>query len=464
MNNDFNQLMQRYNFAEGGEVSYPVMPAQMGDQMGDQVSSLSGMADNYGLNDMSSPDSQAIASLMGASAGQMQPQMMQQSAPQAMPQSPQMGGRSMPPGLSDMLGQYQGEGTYGPELREARQTASRENDAFNSMLQDAISKKTDNVPSKSEMYFRLASAFGAPTKTGRFSESLGNASGVLGDFARDTRMGETEGKAGRLSLGIEAQKLKMAGSKDDLRTLQALAGEEMKDKRAIAAKMFELNMQSGKAQSTFGKQAMDEGFTPGTKDFTGRVGKLAAEESAKLSAQTNATLAGMSAANTSASLASQKFMLEKDKASKLSGPEVKLKTDTEDLVNQTGQALANLRSAYKLNPNTFDASMVDKVQRYALESSGSKSPKIQNTREMENLLEKAALSSLKATFPGAISDGERQTLMATQGLGAKSVKERGKIMLNAFDALQKVESRAKNRLNRINSGEYRNTESSGGIE
>jgi hypothetical protein len=176
-------------------------------------------------------------------------------------------------------------------------------------------------------------------------------------------------------------------------------------------------------------------------------------------------LAGMSAQQASANLAQQKFQLQEQQASKLTAPEVKLKVDSEDMVAQTGQALANLKQAYALNPKTFDTSLVDTAQRKILEGSGSKAPKIQNTREMENLLEKAALSQLKSTFPGAISNDERKALMDTQGLGAKSIEERGKIMRNAYTALQAVEERAKKRLNQINQGQYRNTEaSSGGLE
>jgi hypothetical protein len=146
-----------------------------------------------------------------------------------------------------------------------------------------------------------------------------------------------------------------------------------------------------------------------------------------------------------------------EQAKKLTPQEMKLKTDTEDMLAQTDQSLANMKQAYSLNPNTFDASAVDVVQRKALEAVGSKDAKVINTREMENLLEKAALSQLKATFPGAISNDERKALQDVQGLASKSKEERGLIMKNGYKALKTVRERAAKRLNEINQGLYRDT-------
>jgi hypothetical protein len=78
---------------------------------------------------------------------------------------------------------------------------------------------------------------------------------------------------------------------------------------------------------------------------------------------------------------------------------------------------------------------------------------------MENLLEKAALSQLKATFPGAISNDERKALQDVQGLSAKSKEERAKIMKNGYAALKAVSERHRKRLIEINQGVYRDTAS-----
>jgi hypothetical protein len=83
-----------------------------------------------------------------------------------------------------------------------------------------------------------------------------------------------------------------------------------------------------------------------------------------------------------------------------------------------------------------------------------------NTREQINLLDRGALSQLKATFPGAISDAETRALRELQGLGAKSIEERARIMKNAFRALKSIDERSKRRLDEIKRGVYRDTTSS----
>jgi hypothetical protein len=168
-------------------------------------------------------------------------------------------------------------------------------------------------------------------------------------------------------------------------------------------------------------------------------------------------LANMNTAAANLALSQEKFQNQKAQQAKLTGPEMKLKVETEDTLAQTGAALGILKQAFALNPNTFDTSISDMAQRKALEVTNSKHPKVVATREQENLLEKAALAQLKSTFPGAISNDERKALQDVQGLGAKSIEERGRIMKNAYKALQSVHARHTKRLADINQGAYRDT-------
>jgi hypothetical protein len=355
---------------------------------------------------------------------------------------------SVPPQLMDMLSKYtSGESTYGPELKAARGRANAETEAFQKMIQSTIE---GSPADKAEMYFRLAAAFGAPTKTGGFAETIGKVGETMSEY--------TKGQGAlKKQLQLEGQKMKMQGAKEDLTTLRTLAGEEMKDKRAISAELLKDYIKSGQPQSTAGKQAQDEGLKPGSPEFQKRVAQIADANVEKQMATINATLANMSVAQSNLLLNQQKFDESKKQAAKLSPTEVKLKTDTEDMLAQTEQGMANLKKAYKLNPNTFDNSLPDLAQRKVLEAAGSKDPKVINTRELENTLEKAALSSLKSTFPGAISNDERKALQDVQGLGAKSIEERGRIMKSGYAALKAVSERSRKRLNEINSGLYRDT-------
>jgi hypothetical protein len=366
------------------------------------------------------------------------------------------------PDLMTLLGKYAPQGnTYGAELAEARKTATAETAAFNAMLQKAISEPGSQGPSKSEMYFRLAAAFGAPTKTGAFSENLAKAGEVLSEQKKAVREASSAERARKLQLGLQAQQAKMAGAKEDLGTLRTLAGEEMKDKRTIAAELLKDYVRSGQPQSSAGKQALDEGLRPGTPEYQKRVGQISELNVDRQMGQIQATLANLGLAQANAALQGQKFEFQQEQASKLTAPEMKLKTETEDLLAQTAQGYKELKRALALNPNTFDTSLVDTAQRKTLEAVGSKDPKVVNTRELENVLQKAALSQLKATFGGAISDGERTSLEATQGIESKSIEERARIMQNAADALKSIYARNKKRLNEINQGAYRATQMPG---
>lgn len=360
--------------------------------------------------------------------------------------------------LLSLLGRYFPQGDeYGPELKTARETMTRESEAFNKLLQDAIKQPQESGPSKAEMYFRLAAAFGAPTKTGNFMESVGRAGETAAAMNKEQREASLAERNRQLQLGLEAQKLRMTGAKEDVNTLRALASEGMKDKRTIATELIKDYVKSGQPESSAGKQAKDEGLQPGTPEFQKRVSQIAEANIEKQMAQVNATLAGMSAQQANMVLAQQKFQFQQGQAAKLSPQEMKLKTETEDTLAQTQQGYENLKKALALNPTTFDTSIPDTAQRKLLEAAGSKDKKLQDTREMENLLEKAALSQLKSTFPGQISNDERKALMATQGLGAKSIEERGKIMQNASESMRSIYQRSKKRLNEINQGLYRET-------
>jgi len=415
------------------------------------MASLQDMAGSYGL--LSYPGSQ-----MFPTGVQVNPVPEQAPMTAVAPESPAPVDRSQQ--LLSLIQKYQGsaESPYRAELEAARKTSTAETEAFQKMLQSAMEGQTESGPSKAEMYFRLAAAFGTPGKTGSFFENLGTAGNVMAQYQKEEREAKKAGAASKLQLGLEAQKMRMAGAKEDLTTLRQLAGEEMKDQRAIATELIKDYVKSGQPQSSAGKQALDEGLKPGTPEYQKRVGQIAELNVERQMGLINAQLANMGVQQATAALQQQKFGFQKEQAGKLTAPEMKLKTETEDLLAQTSQGYQNIKRALELNPNTFDTSLVDTAQRKALEAVGSKDPKVANTRELENLLEKAALSQLKATFPGAISNDERQALLATQGMAAKSIEERGRIMRNAADAMKAIYARNKKRLNDINQGAYRATQ------
>ena len=168
----------------------------------------------------------------------------------------------------------------------------------------------------------------------------------------------------------------MQSAKEDLATLRTLAGEEMKDKRAISAELLKDYIKSGQPQSTAGKQAQDEGLKPGTPEFQKRVAQISDMNVEKQMATINATLANMSNQQANLLLQQQKFDEQKRQDDKLTPTELKLKTETEDLLAASDAGMKALSQAYKLNPNPFDASLPDLAQRKLLEASGRKDQKL----------------------------------------------------------------------------------------
>ena len=423
-----------------------------------QASDIDQMAENYGVApqpDIMSYQGSKLFPMQGQAPAPVSNQMTRRDAYPPTPQSPMDARASQ---LDALLQRYAGDSTdYSSELAEARKRSDTESMAFQKMIQEAMKGNADAAPSKAEMYFRLASAFGSPTKTGNFAESLGNVNKELAAYSKEERDAKKAQRALQLQMGLEGQKMRMSSAKDDLTTLRTLASEEMKSKRAIVAEVIKDFIKSGEPESAAGKQAKDEGLKPGTKEFQTRVNEIAQTSVDAKLAQVTATLAGMSVQQANANLAIQKFQNLQEQQTKLTPAEVALKTQTEDMLGSTTQAMNDLKRAYELNPNTFDASLPDIAQRKLLETAGSKDPKLANTREQINLLEKGALAQLKSTFPGAISDAETRTLKELQGINAKSIEERGRIMKNAFRALKAIDERSKRRLDEIKRGTYRDT-------
>lgn len=371
----------------------------------------------------------------------------------------------MPSTLEEMISKYTGgENLYAKELAEARGAAKRETDAFYEMLSRAIAQPSEK-PDKAEMYFRLAAAFGAPTKTGHFAESLANVGKTLAEQQQEESKQRRAERERRLTLGLEAQKARMTAAKEDVTALRQLVGEEMKDKRTIATELLKDWVKRNDPVSAAGKQAKDEGLKVGTPEYQKRVKEISDLAIERQTAQINATVAGMNAQMANLALAQLREQRAERESGKLTPAEVKLKTETADLVASADSAMSALKQAYRLNPNTFDTSAVDTAQRKVLEAAGSKDPKLLATRQMENLLAEQALEKLKATFGSAPTEGERKILLDLQGIGAKSKEERAAIMRQAFNSLQTARQRHQKRLNEIEQGLYRNVKpADGGLE
>jgi hypothetical protein len=153
----------------------------------------------------------------------------------------------------------------------------------------------------------------------------------------------------------------------------------------------------------------------------------------------------------------ERLQNQKNQQAKLTGPELRLKVEAEDLIASSKQSLADLKQAYALNPNSLAGGWLDKGQQFLAEAAGSKDPVIVNTRVLNNLLGSQGLAKLRATFGGSPTEGERAILLELEGIGAKTKDERGQIIKRAYKVLQDRQAREQSRLDAINSGAYRTT-------
>jgi hypothetical protein len=362
-------------------------------------------------------------------------------------------------GNTDLLALFQaykpGAQVYGEELRVARERADREQQAFDQLIKSAAERKSEG-PSKAEMYFRLASAFGAPTRTGHFTENLSQASGVMAEHQKGVREADSAQRNRATELSITAAKMKADAAKGDLNNLRSLAAEEMRDQRAVAVKALEQYIASGRPQSDAGKLALDAGLKPGTPEYQAFVNKYV---QTKIESGDYFKMLGLQIQQQNLELAKDRERRAQESSAKLTPAEMKLKTETEDILAQTEGGLKTLAEAFKLNENSFSGSLADRAQYKVLSESGSKDPKVVNTGRLYNLLGEAALDKLKSTFGAAPTEGERQILLDLQGIGAKSIDERKQILARAYKIMRDVTiPRHRERLDKINRGLYRTTQ------
>jgi hypothetical protein len=359
--------------------------------------------------------------------------------------------------LMSMMNRYLSpESTYGPELETARKRLTAENAAFQDLILKSM-KLDSGTPDKTEMYFRLAAAFGSPSKTGAFTENLAAAGKEMAEYSKDVRAAQRADRQLRLQLGLEGQKSKTQAARDELSTLRTLAGEEMKDKRAIVAEY----LKSGRPQSEAGKAAIDAGLVQGTPEYqkfvtdyiddkirTGNVFKEAMVAVAQ---------GQLGVAKERATTASKAEARQQTASEKLTPAEVKLKSETETSLATIDNAIKDLGRAYELNKDSFDTTLKDQATLTILEQTGSKDKRVLNTKSLMNLLKSAMISSASEKLKGVLSDSDIKLLQSVAGLDAKSREERGEIMKNAYRVLKAGRAAQQKRLNEISQGLYRET-------
>lgn len=340
------------------------------------------------------------------------------------------------PSIQDLLARYGGgSGEGSRELAGARQRYQSEANAFSDMIRQ-MSERAESPTSRAEMYFRLAAAFGSPTRTGSMGETLSKVGEQMGEYTKGRRAEEAE----RRGLMLRAQEARLAGAREDLQTTRALSAQEASERRAITSQLLQQYIRSGEPQSNAGRMARDMGLTPGTPAFNEFV-------------QRNSEL-NIERTNQMMQAQAEILRLRTEAADRLSPTEIKMAEETMQNVAAGRDNLSALRRALELNESSSPDNLTQGTITRLRAALGSEAPIVVNTRELNNMLERLTLSSLKETFPGAISNDERRALQAVQGIGAKSLEERRRIIRNAIESLERVIPRNEEHFRNVRSGSF----------
>jgi hypothetical protein len=387
------------------------------------------------------------------------PQMQAQPAPQQDDRMAQ---------LQSMMEKYATpQNDYAQELEEARRKSNAETEAFAEMLKGARkSPERDNM-SQAERYFRLAAAFGQPTKTGSFGETLANVNTAMAENEKSKQQSEDQD----LELQMKAQMMKAAGAKEELGTLRGLAGESMKDRRALISELIKAEIP--KVQSEAGKVAIDRGYKVGTPEFQKFVSEygipllqakvnqmvmgpaIAAQNAATSGAQLGVAQGNLAENQQRNDLERLKYLDKQKEGEKLTPNDRKVLWEKEDTLNNLQNAQKMIEQAYDLNDIAYTGNVFDVAKQKYGETFSPEDPTVVNTGKLVNLLSTESLSRMKDVFGSNPTEGERAAQAQLSGALAKSKEVRKDIMLNYMEQLQKRIALEKRRLNQLSEGKSR---------
>jgi len=355
------------------------------------------------------------------------------------------------PELAAMLKQYNAGSDYSKEIA-ANAAARRQQEAkFNQSI-TTLKQSAADVPSESEKWFKLAAAFSNPGKTGSFFEGLGNAASALAEHKAEARKGLAAQRKLNADLDLKQQEYALENLRDEATQLRALQGETSKERREMIKAAIKDYVESGKPQSEAGKIALDEGFKRGTPEYEARVTAITKQKLDNQIGILNATLGNLALNQQKVEL--QKITLEPDERKSI--------REDEDAMHAAKGVVKNLTEALKLNDLAFANTPADRATYNKLKTTKPNDPRVKATEDLENLVGLNAIGSLKTTFGGNPTEGERSALKELGGLGAANKEVRGKIFQRAAAALNEAIDYRDARIKKIESGGYRKSPVSAG--
>jgi hypothetical protein len=152
--------------------------------------------------------------------------------------------------LEAMLNRYVPPTVTSEQIAAASERRVAEQKAFEDILRSQLQSSDSEPMSKAEKYFRLAAAFGAPTKTGHFAENLGLVGEEMSSQLAAKAQREREARERGLGVELEIQKMRMGTAGEEYDALRGIQSEEAKYRRDVANELLKEQIASGKAGYT----------------------------------------------------------------------------------------------------------------------------------------------------------------------------------------------------------------------
>ena len=466
MSNDLYRLMQRYGigsrpmmFANGGMVEDDIPPPPAYNVYQAGPAAPADVPLPRGPMNVPTVAAPADVPMPGAPVMPPPPPPPREDAPAPPPEAGPTAPAAAPPPsreqtLAEMMQRYSGgSDQYTRELAESRRRYQAESEAFSNMIRQ-MSERGESPSSRAEMYFRLAAAFGSPTRTGMFTENLALAGREMGEYLKGRRAGESE----RRNLALQAQQMRLTGAREDLATTRALAAQEGSERRATQSAILREYLASGRPQSEAGKLAEDAGLRPGTPEHAQFVQRYI---NSRIESGDIMRMMALDIQRQGLELRRQGEERQAAAARQLTPTELRMRQESEDTISASRNALRNIERALEINDNTYGTSILGEAQFQSLYRTGSENPRVLNTAEIRNILSEAAINRLRESFGSQITDSERAALQELQGALSRTPAERRRILERTREQLQRSLEREQRRLRDIMSGAYRQQTPSG---
>jgi hypothetical protein len=314
-------------------------------------------------------------------------------------------------------------------------------------------------PSDAEKYFAIAAALGQPTRTGSFGETMGNLGTLLSKYSGAKREAEAEQQSlldkYAMQAGTEQLRLAQSGVTGAGQIMRAAATAE-----AAAAKA---------ARPIFrGTETLKDGMIVAIYEDP-RTGALTKQPvgqgEQQMTPVANVTSGGQPVfrVGNKTMLADGTPVTQFDKPPrKLSSTEQKQIFDVEEVITSGKGSISAMQQALQLNDQAYEGSLSG-ARKMLGQAFASDDPTYVATESLDNLITKGALESLRATFGGNPTEGERKILLELQASSSKPKAVREQVYRRAIEMAQKRLDLESKRLLGLKSGEYGVVQGSGSI-